>query len=70
MINKWGVMLHSVNGYDKPHHEYLEFENMVDVARFLITQKPPRGYKLVSVEIKEAEQLELELFDNVRGWGG
>jgi hypothetical protein len=57
-----------MNVKGKHKHSYHEMESLIDVGRFLIVYKPPKNYELVKVEIQEAEQLELELWDSVRGW--
>jgi hypothetical protein len=67
MRNKWGVFIHCEKE-GKHYHQYLECQDMVSVARVLITFKPRQGWEVVSIEVKEAEQLELELFDVKRWW--
>ena len=78
MKNKLGVFftLQSKEDRSKFIHHYEESNDMVGVARILITfnsqmmnKRPFKGYEIVKVEIKEAEQLELELFDLSRWWG-
>lgn len=64
-MDKYGVFITMMNE-DKFAHNYLEAADMVGVARILITFKPKRGYEVVKVEIGEAEQLEMELFEKTR----
>lgn len=75
--NKWGVFftLQSVEDSTKFIHHYEETDSMTGAARILVqfhngvkNKRPFKGYEIVKVEIKEAEQLEMELFDLKRWW--
>ena len=60
-----GVMFTFTQG-TKFYHHYAEAEDMIQVARILITTKPKRGWVFAHAEIKEAEQLEMELFEKCK----
>lgn len=65
MINKYGIFF-TCEKEGKFYHHYAESEDMLGVARCLITFKPRKGWSVAKVEISEAEQMELELFDKSR----
>lgn len=65
MISKWGVFIYCQNGTGN-YHYYTEVDDFIAASRVIITFKPRRGWEVVKVEIAEAEQMELELFEKAR----